>query len=374
MRPNLFSPLLLLLLILTSCSALDPNSTDFQVENGRLLGKVSLFVDDINHAELCPQCPRYVAVNSDEQPEVTAANYCAKLPSSVKGKDGLGCKEVVAQSVANRQLSLFVEMGLLLDEHLRAESVDMKSVEGKSFTYLDKIRLMQRLVHHQEVETVCEIGFNAGHSALLWLTSGARKVLSFEVRSARAKRAKEVLECASPCDTCQAGHTTTYFPAVPLPSILITQTSSQLGQYAYSTKALSFLNKHYPGRVQVTMGDSLETVPGFHAMWPDERCNLLFVDGGHYYKHAIGDLRNFRPMRNESFHLLLVDDTNQGEVATAWSDYIAAGLAVEREVVWSDYSEGLLWIDKGGPSESLVIDDGSEVPVWRSSIAYGQYK
>mmetsp|Transcript_25143 Transcript_25143/g.50124 ORF Transcript_25143/g.50124 Transcript_25143/m.50124 type:complete len:223 (+) Transcript_25143:888-1556(+) len=217
-------------------------------------------------------------------------------------------------------------MGLLLDEHLRAEGVDMKSVEGKSFTYLDKIRLMQRLVHHQGVETVCEVGFNAGHSALLWLSSGARKVLSFE-----------------------------------------------LGQYAYSTKALSFLNEHYPGRIQVTLGDSLETVPSFHAMWPDERCNLLFVDGGHLYKHAMGDLRSLRPMRNESFHLLLVDDTDQGEVATAWREYIAAGSAVEAEVVWSDYSESLQWFNKGGPEESLEIVDGSSVAEWRSSMAYGYY-
>ena len=168
---------------------------------------------------------------------------------------------------------------------------------------------------------------------------------------------------------CQTGH----FPAFPPHHTNPAPPHEQLGQYAYSTKALSFLNKHYPGRIQVMLGNSLETVPSFHAMWPDERCNLLFVDGGHLYEHAMGDLQNLRLMRNESFHLLLVDDTNQGEVATAWREYIAAGYAVEGEEVWSDYSEKLEWFDKGGLEESLVIEDGSSVTEWRSSMAFGYY-
>jgi hypothetical protein len=185
---------------------------------------------------------------------------------------------------------------------------------------------MQQLVHHAKVETVCEIGFNAGHSTLLWLASGAKRVLSFE-----------------------------------------------LGQYTYSTKAVSFLNMRYPGRFQVVMGDSLDTVPAFRAMWPDERCNLLFIDGGHYYRHAMGDLQNFRGMRNETFHLLVMDDTNQDEVAAAWKEYMERGYALENEVVWSDYSDHLIWFDRGSPQEYVARDPAKTIPEWRSSMSWGMY-
>jgi hypothetical protein len=198
----------------------------------------------------------------------------------------------------------------------------MIAVEGKSSTYLDKVRLMKRLAQHEEVDTVCEIGFNAGHSALLWLASGVRRVLSFE-----------------------------------------------LGQYPYSAKAISWLDKRYRGRFQVVMGDSLNSVPAFHEMWPDERCNLLFIDGGHLYQHTMGDLENFRKMRNESFHYLLVDDTNQADVAMAWRTYKERGLAEEKEVVWSEYSEDLYFTSTGSlaPHPEGIIDE------WRSSISIGKY-
>jgi hypothetical protein len=280
----------------------------------------AIWASESERAMHCPECPLSLLTRLDEPPRVAAERTCAAIPEGV-----VDCVATLELSVAERQLLRYLDLGTELDDHLRDEGVDMQGVEGKSFTYLEKLRLMRRLVLHPLVETVCEVGFNAGHSALLWLSGGARRVLSFE-----------------------------------------------LGQYGYSSHAVGWLSERYPGRLQVVMGDSLRTVPSFAAMWPDERCNLLFVDGGHLYRHAMGDLANLRALRNGSFHYLLVDDTNQGEVATAWRDYKSDGHAVESETVWSDYSEVVI-VDANGGDRLLDPDPGSIISDWRSSLSWGYY-
>ncbi|GMI44597.1 hypothetical protein TrCOL_g6457 [Triparma columacea] len=315
----LTSPQLLLfpfLLTLPQTHALDSSTSTIpsdSVVSGRVSVQISGFGDDVARSHDCQGCPSTLISHIDESPLLTAERFCSSDP---------GCVDSVSKEVADAHLVAFYQLSTELDDHLKAEGVNMTAVEGKSHTYLDKVRLMKRLAQHEEVYTVCEVGFNAGHSALLWLASGVRRVLSFE-----------------------------------------------LGQYPYSAKAISWLSKRYSGRFQVVMGDSLESVPAFHKMWPEERCNLLFVDGGHRYQHATGDLENFRQMRNESFHFLLVDDTNQAEVAMAWRDYKDRGLAREEEVVWSDYSEDLYFNSTG----SLAPHPDGIIHEWRSSISYGLY-
>ncbi|GMH63304.1 hypothetical protein TL16_g03677 [Triparma laevis f. inornata] len=317
---------LLLLLLLNNITLIASTVTITNSTSGRVSGSVELFESESDRAANCPTCPSHVTTYLDESPLTTANRVCSLLPPTVGGEDGGGCLTSLTKIISENQLALFIELGMKLDLHLKSSGVDMPSVEGKSFTYLEKIKLMQKLVHHPQVETICEVGFNAGHGTLLWLASGAKKVLSFE-----------------------------------------------LGQYTYSTKAISFLSELYPNKFQVIMGDSLKTVPSFHDMFPEEKCNILFVDGGHLYEHAYGDMGNFRSMRNESFHYLVIDDTNQEPVQKAWGDYRMQGLAKEEETVWSDYSEVLVWKEFQGRPIGVEVDGDSVVENWRSSMSYGVY-
>ena len=117
------------------------------------------------------------------------------------------------------------------------------------------------------VRQVCEIGFNAGHSALYWLGSSNRtRLLSFD-----------------------------------------------LGIHDYAKVMANYIMTKYPGRFQIIWGDSTKTVPstvknliqsGFFG-----GCDVIVVDGGHTYDVAISDLRNMQLFATSQRHLLIVDDT-----------------------------------------------------------------
>ena len=258
---------------------------------------------------------KHVIAPLDREPRALLGGILASSSSS---------SALTESAIAEYQLLHYVQAALELDQHLRDSGVEMQAVEGKSLTFLNKLRMMRNSVLRPGMETVCEIGFNAGHSSLLWLTGGARRVLSFE-----------------------------------------------LGQYTYSTKAVTWLSQRFPGRLQVVMGDSLKTVPSFHAMWPEERCNVLFIDGGHQYHHAWNDLVNFRPMRNKTHHVVLIDDTTAGsEVMKAWIEYQQQDQAVEDEIIFSSYSETFLW---DGDVPELRPDITKLVPEWAGALSVGRY-
>ena len=90
--------------------------------------------------------------------------------------------------------------------------------------------------------SVCEIGFNAGHSAAVWLTSNPHLTLhTFDIfgKNDRAKR-----------------------------------------------RCLELLQKRFPNRIVAHAGDSLVTVPAATVSPP---CAIVHVDGMHSYLNVIGD-------------------------------------------------------------------------------------
>ena len=126
--------------------------------------------------------------------------------------------------------------------------------------------------------TICETGFNGGHSSATWLGSNPRaRLYSFD-----------------------------------------------LGAHPYVVPARDHLGLWFPGRLRLTLGDSKQTVPAFFERHPDVRCDIAHVDGGHAYAEAWADLENFwRVLRPGG--LLLIDDTNCGEgycVDKPWQDFL----------------------------------------------------
>ena len=114
-----------------------------------------------------------------------------------------------------------------------------------------------------QIKQVCEIGFNAGHSALTWLVGMPdAKVLSFD-----------------------------------------------LGVHEYTTVARDVLQAKYPGRLELVLGDSADTVPRYLAQHPELRCNVIFIDGSHKYGPVVQDLLNIAPAADHEYgHVLIMDD------------------------------------------------------------------
>ncbi|CAL1167756.1 unnamed protein product, partial [Cladocopium goreaui] len=157
-----------------------------------------------------------------------------------------------------------------------------REIEGHSNMVPEAVEVMNEIASEPSIRTVCEVGFNAGHSALRWLLRTKAKVYSFD-----------------------------------------------LGNHPYARPAAMWLSNQFPGRLDMTWGDSLATVPAFHREHPDVKCELIFIDGGHSYDVAIRDLKNFAALANLKNNVLLLDDTFLDDVRRAWDEMLDMGYVEE---------------------------------------------
>ncbi|KAI0222922.1 hypothetical protein LSAT2_025812 [Lamellibrachia satsuma] len=163
-------------------------------------------------------------------------------------------------------------------------------VAGNSGGLNHQSRLYYWLAGRPWVNTICETGFNAGHSTLQWLAGNRyAKVYSFDT-----------------------------------------------GYHSYMRPMADYLNRTFSGRLHLTVGDSLSTLPLFAADHLDVKCDVIVVDGGHSHKGALGDLRNMRSLANIKHNVILLDDfprygkNNMMEISDAWNIMRTGGLVVDR--------------------------------------------
>ena len=137
-------------------------------------------------------------------------------------------------------------------------------LEGYTAKYPEAFKAYLHLASHQSVKTICETGFNAGHSTFGWLEINRRaRVYSFDI-----------------------------------------------GRHAYSRPLANYLRSRYPDRLHVTWGDSTETLPEFRRRHPDVYCDLMVVDGGHSSRVCKADLVNFQQLASKD-NVVVLDNYPQ---------------------------------------------------------------
>ncbi|KAK2141539.1 hypothetical protein LSH36_1085g00014 [Paralvinella palmiformis] len=115
------------------------------------------------------------------------------------------------------------------------------------------------LASHSSVKTICETGFNAGHSTFGWLTINPNAhVYSFDI-----------------------------------------------GVHQYAKPMAEYIRKLHPERFNITWGDSTKTIPIFHRQHPEVLCDLIIIDGGHTTGICKADLLNFKKMANNDSIVIL---------------------------------------------------------------------
>ena len=112
----------------------------------------------------------------------------------------------------------------------------------------------------EPVHQICEVGFNAGHTSLLWLE------------------------------------------AMPTARV----TAFDMGDMAYAAKQAALLKRAYGNRFEVVWGSSSETVPA-HAPRLRRTCDVVFLDGGKSEELRLADLKNFQNWSTKGA-LLLFDE------------------------------------------------------------------
>jgi hypothetical protein len=167
---------------------------------------------------------------------------------------------------------------------------------GSSESYFNLLDTILGDLKSEEVTDILEIGFNAGMSSVNFLN---------RFRNARI-------------------------------------TSFDIGLHSYVGYAKLYLDKRYPGRHQLILGDSLASVPKTDLPIQD----IIFIDGNHLYDYARGDILNCRRFA-DSQTLVLIDNMvphrGQGkEVYRAYLDLVEEGVLVhEQFLVFKDGINGI---------------------------------
>jgi hypothetical protein len=147
---------------------------------------------------------------------------------------------------------------------------------GNVMWFDNKVMLLHYAAQLPFVRTICETGFNAGHSSFAFLTASPHVVVH----------------------------------------------SFDLGKFRYSRPMAKYLANVFSNRLAVHFGDSNDQVPLFNGQHPDFTCDLMFVDGGHNYVNAVNDLKNFASMANPRKNLIVADDISKHGVREAWADVV----------------------------------------------------
>lgn len=161
------------------------------------------------------------------------------------------------------------------------------------------------------------MGFNAGHSALVWLlsTPPSTRVLAFD-----------------------------------------------LLDHPYTSPSISYLHSLFPGRLEVVAGDSGLSVPSFVAMHPHFSCDVVFIDGGHETDQALRDLRNFRALAKPD-SIVVLDDMDVRSVRAALEEMVQEGIVVEGNRSWHRVETMGLQL---GLLEKGVRENSSTWNLWRT--------
>lgn len=188
------------------------------------------------------------------------------------------------------QGALGTRHGAMFAELHRSLGWQVLVMEG--FLRLEQARyLHDLLVEHPSVRTVLEIGFNGGHSSYVFLDARPDvQVVSFD-----------------------------------------------LGEHAYVSRAKEFIDKKFPGRHELVLGDSTVTVPRYRQANSEAAFDLAFIDGGHDYDVAITDLRNCHPLVIPD-GLVVMDDLLEWKTwgagpVRAWREVCDAGIVAQVELV-----------------------------------------
>ena len=165
-------------------------------------------------------------------------------------------------------------------------------------TYKSRRRNIARVAPH--IESIIEIGFNAGHSAALWLMMN-EKIKYYGIDIAKDE---------------------------------------------YMKSCSSFMKDKFGDRFNLFIGDSRTEMKSIDKKINQE-IDLIHIDGGHSYELADIDLSNSLNISKKlNTKFILLDDTDDERVRNAANKYIIKGLLQSESLnsSWEDVSNSLLRI------------------------------
>lgn len=136
--------------------------------------------------------------------------------------------------------------------------------------------------------------------------------------------------------------------------------SFDLGRHPYIRCAKQIIDRDYPYRHKLIIGDSTSTIPTFIESNPSVRFDVVFIDGGHFYRIVSADLANMRKLSHADT-IVIMDDLcpwqSYGTGPTrAWQEAIDNNVIEQLEL----YQDGVL-VDEANPPGTRVWGVGKYV-------------
>lgn len=125
---------------------------------------------------------------------------------------------------------------------------------------------------------ILEIGFNAGHSCLLFLLANP----------------ENKVECFDICE------------------------------HSYSKLCFEYLSITFPGRINLHVGNSKKAILTFKKENPDKLFNIIHIDGSHELNDANCDFYNTLNMAKENSYIIF-DDINLPQMKFLWNGFVKDG-------------------------------------------------
>jgi predicted O-methyltransferase YrrM len=183
-----------------------------------------------------------------------------------------------------------------LDQYLQSKNTQI--VEGYSQQIPQQI--IDLIAISKYSKNAMEIGFNAGHSAEVFLSNNPEMHL----------------------------------------------TSFDIGDHIYVKYAKEYIDYKYPGRHTLILGNSTQTIPKYISENPGKIFDFIFVDGGHQYPVPAIDLDSCAKLSNKDTVVAIDDIINNGRLVThwtvgptlAWRERVDAGKIVQHH--YNEYMTG----------------------------------
>lgn len=182
-------------------------------------------------------------------------------------------------------LDIIEKYNYLFDALLNIVKSTGEELEGNCFFYhrtFDKISGNNKGINlfslGKNCSRILEIGFNAGHSCLLFLLSNP----------------ENKIDCFDICE------------------------------HSYTNLCFDYLSKTFPGRINLYQGDSKKTLPDFKRENPEKFYDLIHIDGSHEINDANCDFYNtFCLSQKNGF--VIFDDVNLPQMKHLWNLFVKDG-------------------------------------------------
>ena len=99
-------------------------------------------------------------------------------------------------------------------------------------------------------------------------------------------------------------------------------TSFDIGVHDYMKIGKKFIDKFFKNRHNLIIGNSIETVPEYLKNNPKNKFDIILIDGNHDYDFAIGDIFNCIGLSHNKTVILLDDTTytDKGQKVLRWTE------------------------------------------------------